>query len=305
MPGNLLTAKDGTSIERSEAIPSDLIGTPSPNNPAESSLKSFTIWDIVNTIDIEHLVTALRQLSYGTAAFQHQHDQRMDLGAMGCVCDALEKCLIPFHEMGFKTSAGMISKFLDSAGRNLAHGDWTGAQFSEKCHAVFSAIQIETTGIICLKMGAVNSPYFNKHSPFGKFVAAEFSECGEDIAEAHQCIAFERYTASMFHLGRAMEVAVKKVAKRMRVKPRRDEWQAYLSAMNEKINKMPFKKPAQKSKRQVWAETAGHLFNFKEAWRNPTFHAKKTYTPDEALAALSNAGLFMDYVARKIFKAKA
>ena len=245
--------------------------------------KLFTIWDIVNTIDIEHLVTALRQLSYGTAAFQNDHAEKADYDVIANVCTALEKCHGPFEKMGLKTSAGMISKFLDSAGRNIPHLDWTGSQFSEKCHAVFSAIQCETMGLLCFKLDADKAAYFDKKSPFGKFVSAAFPESGEDIAEAHQCIAMERYTASMFHLGRAMETAVKKVAKKMRVKPpRRDEWQAHLSAMNEKINKMPFKKPAQKSKRLLWAETAGHLFNFKEAWRNPTFHAKKTYTPDEA-----------------------
>jgi hypothetical protein len=265
----------------------------------------FTLWDVVNTLDIEHLVTALRQLAFGHAGFQHWTTEKMDAGAMTCVCNAVHKCVEPFRAMGFKTSAGMMDKFLSSAQRELAHQDWTGAMFAERCHAVFSAIQCETVGVLCFKLDDQLSSYFERKTPFGGFVAAAFPECGEDIDEAHQCIAFERYTAAMFHVGRAMEIAVKRVAKKMQAKATRDEWQSYLTAMNTEIGKMPFKTPAQKAKRQIWAEAAGHLFNFKESWRNPTFHAKKTYTPTEALAVLSNAGQFMDYAARKVIRVTA
>lgn len=233
------------------------------------------------------------------------HDkERLDVRAIEPVCVAIDKCVEPFKAMGFKTSWGMIVKFLDSALRNMSNGDWTGQQFAEKCHAVFSAIQCETTGVMCLKLDADNAQYFDKKTPFGAYVSAAFPQCTEDIAEAHQCFALERHTASMFHLGRAMEIVVRIVAKKLRVRPHRDEWQAYLSVLNEKIQKMPFKTPAEKKKRIPLSELAGHLFNFKEAWRNPTFHAKKTYTPEEALAVLNNAGAFMDSVARNILKVK-
>jgi hypothetical protein len=263
----------------------------------------FTVWDIVNHIDIEHLVTALRQVSYGSTAFKGGQDP-MEVSAIEIVSEALEKCAKPFHEMGLKASAGMIRKFLDTADRNRMREDWTGDQFAEKCLAVFSAIQCETEGVFCLKLEADNVKFLDKKTPFGLAVAMAFSECSEDIEEAHQCIAFERYTAGMFHLGRAMELAVAKTAKRIKVTPRRPEWQAYLDAMNEKVKEMPFKTARQKAARLPLAEAASHFFNFKEAWRNPTFHAKKTYRGEEAVAALTNAGAFLDSVARKIFKVK-
>lgn len=78
--------------------------------------KIFTLWGIVNTLNIEHIVTAMRQLSYGHAAFMHTAE-RIDSQAMESVCIALEKCEKPLMDMGFKTSSGMIFKFLDSAGR--------------------------------------------------------------------------------------------------------------------------------------------------------------------------------------------
>ena len=146
--------------------------------------------------------------------------------------------------------------------------------------------------------------YLDKSNLFGEVVSTAFPACIEDIAEAHQSFALGRYTASMFHLGRAMELAVKAVARRMRIRIKRDDWQSYLTAMNDKISKMPFKTPQQKAKRAPFAQTAAYLLHFKEAWRNPTMHPKKTYTRDEALEVLNGAGAFLRYGSLKIFKIK-
>ena len=143
--------------------------------------------------------------------------------------------------------------------------------------------------------------YLDKEAPFGKQTSEAFPLCVEDISEAHQCFAFRRYTAAMFHLGRAMELAVRQLAKRMRAKVARDDWQSYINAMNHVINEMPFKKPREKAKRALFSETTNYLFNFKEAWRNPTMHPEKTYTRQQALDVLNNSRAFFQYVSEKIF----
>lgn len=146
--------------------------------------------------------------------------------------------------------------------------------------------------------------YLDKQLPYGKAVATVFP-CSEDIAESHQCFALGRYTASMFHLGRAMELAVKRLAKKMQIPNLpRDEWQKYLTAMNEKIAKMPFNTPKEKAKRASFAAATAYFLHFKEAWRNPTMHPKKTYTREEALDVIDGAGAFLRYTARDVFKAK-
>ncbi len=133
--------------------------------------KLFSVWDVVNTLNIEHIVTALRQLAFGASAFAG-NNERLDVAAIIPVCDALQKCMAPFSKMGFTTSAGMIYKFLDAAKRNMAHGDWTATMFAEKCHAVFSTIQCETMGVVCFKFDSRNTEYFDKKTPFGPYVAA-------------------------------------------------------------------------------------------------------------------------------------
>ena len=63
--------------------------------------------------------------------------------------------------------------------------------------------------------------YTGKKLHFGEAVAQVFPECSEDITEAHECFGFGRYTACAFHIGRVMELAVARLARRMSVPKRR------------------------------------------------------------------------------------
>jgi len=146
--------------------------------------------------------------------------------------------------------------------------------------------------------------YLSLKIPFGPFAAKAFHECMDDIGEACKCFAMERYTASVFHLGRAMERAAAKLAKKMKVGNPTDDWQGYLKAINKKIDSMPYSTKAERAKRAPYAEAAAFSFQFKEAWRNPTAHPERTYTRDQAIDVLNGARAFMDAAARKIFKVK-
>lgn len=146
--------------------------------------------------------------------------------------------------------------------------------------------------------------YLNKSRPFGDATACAFGECSEDIDEACKCFAFERYTACVFHLGRVMEQATARLAKRMKVGKPDDDWQGNLKAINKALDAMPYGTKTDRQKRAPYAEAAGFSFQFKEAWRNPTAHPKKTYTREEALDVMNGARTFMDAMARKIFKVK-
>jgi len=146
------------------------------------------------------------------------------------------------------------------------------------------------------------SRYLDKSMPFGEEVSSAFPSCTEDISECHQCFALERYTAAMFHLGRAMELVVTRLAKKMSIKIQRDDWQSYLNAMNEKIAQMPFRTPQDKKKRTPYTEAAAYLLHFKEAWRNNTMHPKKTYTRQESLDVINCASAFLRAVSQAIFK---
>jgi hypothetical protein len=114
---------------------------------------------------------------------------------------------------------------------------------------------------------------------FGVDVEARFAGASEDISEAGKCLALGRFTASVFHLMRVMEIGVQEFADALGVPLAKDKvWQVLLDQINTKIKAMSTKDPAT----PLMASVAAHLYTVKVAWRNEVMHPKATYTEEEA-----------------------
>jgi len=133
--------------------------------------------------------------------------------------------------------------------------------------------------------------------PFGKEVGDKFPAAMEDIAEAAACLGLNRNTACVFHLMRAMEVAVRRIGDELRVtvtdKNAVDlEWGKIIANIKIPIERMP---PGES--RDGWSEALTMLYHTKQAWRNGTMHPKQTYGDDEAIAVYAAVKSFMRHLA--------
>jgi hypothetical protein len=205
------------------------------------------------------------------------------------------------NELGLKTSAGAAQSLIQAGHVNATV---RASTLYPLCHTATATLLRELHSVLFIHVTEDIQKYANQEMPFGRMVAECFPLCSEDIGEAHQCFAFGQYTATAFHVSRAMEIIVRAVAKKMRVKASRDEWQTYINAMDEAIKKMPFKTVRDKTKRSLYSEASNYLFNFKEAFRNKTMHPKKTYTRREALRVIESASDFLQYVAKHLFSGR-
>ena len=130
--------------------------------------------------------------------------------------------------------------------------------------------------------------------PFGTEVDDAFPRAGEEIAEAAKCLAFQRYTAAVFHLMRAMELAVQRLAEALGKQPPTNKaWGIILSEIHSEIEKMP-----KGSRRDAWSACHAHLYHVKQAWRNDTMHPKTTYTEEQAETVFDAVRSFMIHLAR-------
>jgi HEPN domain-containing protein len=128
--------------------------------------------------------------------------------------------------------------------------------------------------------------------PFGVNVENAFPNAIEDIAEAARCLAFGLTTAVVFHLMRAMELAVQAFASHLGVTNVEKEWGKLLSDIRAKVEAMP-----KGDTRDKWSESHTHLYHVKQAWRNVTMHPKRTYTEQEAKAVFDAVSSFMRHLA--------
>jgi hypothetical protein len=159
-------------------------------------------------------------------------------------------------------------------------------------------IQDSLAGEEFLMVAANKRGYFKQSSPvFGDVAADKFAEAAEDIEEACKCFALDRYTATVFHLQRAMEAVVQKLGAKLNVtivdKDDKDlSWGIIAGNMKTHVDAMP--KGALKDR---WSEALSLLYHVKQAWRNPTMHPKKTYTDAQAKDVLDAIGSLIRYLA--------
>jgi hypothetical protein len=124
---------------------------------------------------------------------------------------------------------------------------------------------------------ARGNPFAIEEAPLGRHVARAFPSIQEDLSEAAACRAFERPTACVFHLMRAMEAAVQVLAAHHGIEGTTREWGKLLSDMARAIEALPKGKV-----RDAWSENHSLLYHVKQAWRNDVMHPKRSYTPAEA-----------------------
>jgi len=141
--------------------------------------------------------------------------------------------------------------------------------------------------------------YFNSPNLFGDAVFNAFPSANEDIAEAGTCLALERGTACVMHLNRVVEAGLAILAAVLGV-PKQNDWGAYLREIDKQLAALIKSSGARTSDEQFYAEAATSIDHMRRAWRNPTMHPEKTYSPERAEEVLQSVRSFIHHLATKI-----
>ncbi|MRR56612.1 MAG: hypothetical protein EG824_00115 [Deltaproteobacteria bacterium] len=126
-----------------------------------------------------------------------------------------------------------------------------------------------------------------------------FPSANEDIAEAGNCIAFERAITCVMHLMRALEVTLAALASKVGISKQND-WGSYIRAIGNELERRSKTAGARTVDEQFYSEAAVNFDHLKRAWRNPSMQVEKTYTQDHAEAILLAVKSFMSHIATKI-----
>ncbi len=134
---------------------------------------------------------------------------------------------------------------------------------------------------------------------FGEQVTAKFRGAAADIKNAGNCLALQQPDACVFHLMRAMEVAVRVLAKRvgMTITPT-VTWRRLTGSMDGKIKTMPGGTAVQKERKDRWEEARANLHQVGSVWRNGTMHPANSYTRGQASDIFSAVRVFMGALAQ-------
>jgi hypothetical protein len=151
-----------------------------------------------------------------------------------------------------------------------------------------------------LSLSSKEASLWSAQMPFGEDVFERFPSAIVEIEEAGKCLAVERCTASVFHLMRAMEVALKATAGALGI-PYAPGWEPYLKQIQGRIDVKWRKKGVQwRRDEPFFREVLAHLQAVRVAWRNPTMHVVKSYTREQAEDVYNAVRGFMRHLATGI-----
>ena len=144
--------------------------------------------------------------------------------------------------------------------------------------------------------------FITDKSLFGEEVTSAFHSAIVDIEEAGECLAFERYTACVFHLCRIMEKGLRVLQVALGLpQSANPTWAAVLHKIDSELAKeFTQMSPELQSDRPFFAGAAAMMRSVEHAWRNPTMHIEKVYTEEQAEDIWNAVRGFMRHLATKL-----
>jgi hypothetical protein len=229
----------------------------------------------------EHYVRVTRLMA--TFGSLYGQDKQKDEQLSQSTYNFLESNL-KYAERHFKAiGLGVCEKHLQDIADALKKGSMTGRRLEEEFFQLYRNLDREISAQAIYFVPKERSSYCEPSSPlFGLPVYEKFKKATTDIEEAGKCLAFGRGTACVFHLMRIMEVGLRSLAKGLGI-PYAPSWESYLRQIETKISEKHSKKTKKwKTWEPFYRDSAGDLQLVKIAWRNPTMHIERSYTPEEA-----------------------
>ena len=157
------------------------------------------------------------------------------------------------------------------------------------------AFNAELRDRIVMTMDSRHAAFFSAAEPFGSRVADAFPSAAFDITEAAKCRALARWTASVMHLMRVLEVGLIALARHYGVASD-SNWNQMLNQIEAKTREVSKKTHGELAEQRA-AEAATHLRFVKNAWRNHAMHARQTYDEERAVTIFDGARSFMQNLA--------
>jgi hypothetical protein len=192
------------------------------------------------------------------------------------------------RDCGLTFTAGLLDRYASA----YQKAGPTAAQLARAIHECVHRLVDELAEPRFYAISSSKLEFIKPYPPFFPYeVTGAFPEANKDLSEAAFCYAFERNTACVFHLMRALEIVLKAFAEKLGAHFEPKNWGRILSSIEEKIGN---------SRNSEDAEVLVHLRNIKNAWRNSTMHVERDYDAEQAFDILRTTKNFMIQVAKRL-----
>jgi hypothetical protein len=163
----------------------------------------------------------------------------------------------------------------------------------------------ELQGCVCIALSSIEASLIEQKEPvFGPEVHARLPRAVPELVSVGHCLAFQLSTAAVFHILRAVEVAMYAMARNLGYQWQRKQdrsWGNILKEMRAKIDtKYPANDRAAEDDRAYFEQAYQILSALKVAFRDSTMHVESTFLPAEAMQIGAMAQAFMHRIASRM-----
>ena len=156
----------------------------------------------------------------------------------------LENC----KQLGLRQSFKQAQRVYDQ----IRQGPLATGEFIKMMQELAQRVFDELEDNVMLQIDVTKLHLFENPAAFGEGVFRAFPSANEDIFEASMCLALDRGTACVMHLGRIVEVGLRAIAHALSL-PKRNDWGKHLDDIEKELDK---RYKASGSRGVVpWAET--------------------------------------------------
>ncbi|MBK5260526.1 MAG: hypothetical protein JJE51_13120 [Thermoanaerobaculia bacterium] len=185
---------------------------------------------------------------------------------------------------------------LRGSGRRLSLGE-----IEVILRAVRESIIAELSREVSISIPRAYADHVDNEQLFGGETYEAFPGARADIRDAGNALAVGLDTSAVFHLMRAVEVALRALAREQRVRLPRNrpiefaEWQDMITAVRTNVDKVlgQWKRGPQKAAAlEFYGDLLNQFSGFKDAFRNHVMHSRKTYSHAEATEVIASVKSF-------------
>lgn len=275
--------------------------TPCKWRPMPGELVS--LWDMLRTY--AHIFVALSNTLSELEVFHaelhrslSQNGQSASQNDLETHCASLRKMLHVAHEalagMGLNVSASQVRDVNESLSRNLQSD-----AFKSSIGQLRRLIEYELESRLFLHVPQNRAEYWSEEPLLSKKAQRSFKKAIDDMVEAGKCLAVGRYTASVFHLMRVVEVGAKRFARKFPglTLSHKATLGSIAKDISCEILLMPNGTPSESERKEAFSRTADHLSHITAGWRNKTMHPGLSYNEEQATLMFKNVREFMQLLA--------
>jgi hypothetical protein len=258
----------------------------------------ISLWDLMERFRLDKFIKAYQHAAAMNQTWLTARDCRPDLqnvqvshGDYKEFVDNLSVLQVQLEEVGMTLSSMSAAGALAAAGQAILLDQYkvfesgTMIRLAAEIKDMQTRVRDEFVTRYVLVVPSDKVSFYDPIRPaFGAKVDQQFPSIAFEISEAGKCFGLARYTASVFHLMRVLEVGIRAVARCLSVpdpvRAADRNWGKVLQGIDGGI----------KQKRSVMLAPDRELFDevylaldkIRSLWRNTTMHVENKYTEEEA-----------------------